>query len=238
MADSGRGVADERRIGEESHTVNSLLGNLRERPDRGAALESYRTLAEGYDASCRFVERLRLAAIDALALQPGETVYDVACGTGAVLPELARRVGASGHVVGIEQSPEMARQAVARFPGAELPVNVELLIAPVQEVRPATRADALLFCYTHDVLQSPRALDNLLAQAHPGARIAVLGLRLLPWWWGAPINLWKLWSGRRYLTTYRGLRAPWALLAERVEALRVVRCFHIGTNYLAVARVR
>jgi len=223
---------------QEKHSMNSLLGNLREGPDREAALESYRRLAQGYDASCRPIERLRLAAIDALELKPGDTVYDVACGTGAVLPELARRVGLHGRVVGIEQSPEMARVAAARFPEDVLPANVELLVAPVEEARPGAAADALLFCYTHDVLQSARALDNLLAHARPGARVAVLGLRLLPWWWGSPINLWKLWSGRRYLTTYRGLRAPWTLLAERVEALRVVRCFHIGTSYLAVARVR
>jgi SAM-dependent methyltransferase len=218
--------------------MDRLIRNLRNPPDSGASLDSYRSLAVGYDASCRYIERLRLCAIDALDLQPGDTVYDVACGTGAVLPKLAQRVGASGRVIGIEQSPEMAQQAVARFSGIELPPNVELLIAPVEKARPATLADALLFCYTHDVLQSPGALDNLLAQARPGARIAVLGLRLLPWWWGWPINLWKLWSGRRYLTTYRGLGAPWALLAERVEDLRVVRCFHIGTNYLAVARAR
>lgn len=217
--------------------VNSLLTNLRDTPDRSAALESYRVLAERYDASCRFIERLRLAAIDALALQAGETVYDVACGTGAVLPELARRVGEQGRVVGIEQSPEMARMAAARFPEAVLPPNVELLVSPVEEAKPAAAADALLFCYTHDVLQSPRALDNLLSHARPGARIAVLGLQLLPWWWGAPINLWKLWSGRRYLTTYRGLRTPWALLAERTPDLRVVRRFHAGTNYLAVGRL-
>lgn len=184
------------------------------------------------------IERLRLAAIDTLELRPGDTVYDVACGTGAVLPELVQRVGASGRVIGIEQSPEMAGRAAARFPDATSPSNVELLIAPVEEARPATPADALLFCYTHDVLQSPRALDNLLAHARPGARIALLGLRLLPWSRGGPINLWLLWRARRYLTTYRGLRAPWALFEERVEGLRIVRCFQFGTSYLAVARAR
>ncbi|MDX1375909.1 MAG: methyltransferase domain-containing protein [Burkholderiales bacterium] len=218
--------------------MNSLLGNLRESPDRDAALESYRALANGYDASCRPIERLRLAAIDALELEPGDTVYDVACGTGALLPELARRVGERGRVVGIEQSPDMARQAMARFPSGALPPNVELLVAPVEEASPRTRADALLLCYTHDVLRSPRALENLLAHARPRARIAVLGLQLLPWWWGAPINLWNLWRARRYVTTYRGLKTPWALLAERTEDLRLLRRFHLGTSYLAVGRTR
>ena len=227
-----RGLRSERR------RLNSLIDNLRTAPDRSAALERYRSLAERYDASCRLIERLRLAAVDRLELRPGDTVHDVACGTGAVLPELAQRVGAGGRVIGIEQSPEMAGRAAARFPDAALPSNVELLVAPVEEARPAAPADALLFCYTHDVLQSPRALDNLLAHARPGARIALLGLRLLPWSLGGPINLWLIWRARRYLTTYRGLKAPWALFAERVEDLRVARCSRIGTSYLAVARAR
>jgi len=217
--------------------MDKLLGRLHAGPDRDAALAYYRKLAPRYDASCRLIEPLRLAAIDALALQPGETVYDVACGTGAALPALAQRVGGNGRVIGIEQSPDMAERAAARFPGAELPANVELLIAAAEEARPPVPADALLFCYTHDVLQSPRALDNLLAHARPGARVAVLGLRLLPWWWGAPINLWNLWRGRHYRSTNRGLHAPWAQIAIRLEVLRLQRCFHLGTDYLAVGRV-
>ena len=216
--------------------MDRLLGNPRAAPDRDAALASYRMLAARYDAACRWIVPLRLAAIDALALQPGETVYDVACGTGAALPALAQRVGAQGRVIGIEQSPDMAERVTARFVGGDLPPNVEVLIAAAEEASPSRPADAMLFCYTHDVLQSPRALDNLLAHARPGARFAVLGLRLLPWWWGGPINLWSLWRGRHYRSTGRGLRAPWTSLAERAEDLRVVQCFHLGTNYLAVGR--
>jgi len=217
--------------------MDRLLGTLHAAPDRDAALASYRALAARYDAACRLIEPLRLAAIEALAPQRAETIDDIACGTGAVLPLLAQRVGADGRVIGIEQSPDMAARAVARFPGAELPANVELLVAAAEEASPSASADAMLFCYTHDVLQSPRALDNVLARARPGARVAVLGLRLLPWWWGAPINLWNLWRGRHYRSTGRGLNEPWALIATRLESLQLVRFYHLATNYLAVGRV-
>ena len=216
--------------------MNALLGGRHAAPDRAAALSSYQLLAPRYDAACRLIEPLRLAAIDVLAPKAGETVYDVACGTGAVLPSLAQRVGTRGRVIGIEQSLEMAQRAMARFPDGTLPPNVELLITAAEDASPPSPADAMLFCYTHDVLQSPRALDNLLAHARSGARVVILGLRLLPWWWGAPINLWNLWRGRHYRSTRRGLREPWALLTARVNELRVERCFHLGTNYLAVGR--
>jgi SAM-dependent methyltransferase len=225
------------RSDEELALMNALLGGLRAVPDRAAALASYRALAPRYDAACRPIEPLRLAAIDALALRSGETVYDVACGTGTVLPSLAQRVGAQGRVVGIEQCPDMAQRAMARFPDGALPPNVALLVAAAEEASPSPPADAMLFCFTHDVLQSPRALDNLLAHARSGARVALVGLHLLPWWWGAPVNLWSVWRGRHYRTTVRGLRAPWALIAERLEDLCLVRRFLLGTNYLAVGRV-
>ncbi len=43
-----------------------------------------------------------------MELQRGQTVLDIACGTGAKLLELASRVGPHGKVIGIDHSPEMA----------------------------------------------------------------------------------------------------------------------------------
>jgi ubiquinone/menaquinone biosynthesis C-methylase UbiE len=80
-----------------------VLGNLRHGPDRETALARYRALASGYDASCGRIVNIHRAAIDALELRGSETVFDVACGTGAALVELAERVGPAGTVVGIEQ---------------------------------------------------------------------------------------------------------------------------------------
>ena len=70
--------------------------------------------AEIYDA--RFVpavfgpfgERL----CDALRIEPGHAVLDVACGTGALTVAAAARAGGEGRVVGVDANPEML--AVAR----------------------------------------------------------------------------------------------------------------------------
>lgn len=50
-------------------------------------------------------------------------------------------------------------------------------------------------------------------------------------------NAWVLWGARHYLTTWRGLRQPWALLAERCQKLEVVSRFHGGTGYVALGTV-
>ena len=208
-----------------------LLDNLRHTPDRGAALARYARLAQDYDASCGWLGRMRFEALELVGASEGETVFDVACGTGAMLPALGRAVGRRGRVIGIEQCPEMAAIARGRVERAGLD-NVRIVVAPVEEARLEVFADAVLFFYTHDVLQSERALQRVLACTRPDARVVAAGVRLLGWW-ATPVNLWKLWRSRNYLSTYRGLRDPSARLARRCENWRVVATHALGTSYLA-----
>jgi demethylmenaquinone methyltransferase / 2-methoxy-6-polyprenyl-1,4-benzoquinol methylase len=59
----------------------------------------------------------RSRAVDLAAVAPGDRVVDVACGTGDLSLELARRVGPSGAVVGCDFSEQMlvfAREKAAR----------------------------------------------------------------------------------------------------------------------------
>lgn len=211
-----------------------LLDNLRDAPDRGAALASYARLAPRYDASCGWLDGVRRDMLQLLAASEGETVIDVACGSGAMLPALGRAVGSRGRVIGIEQCPEMAAVARLRAAAAGLQ-NIEIIVAPMEEATIRAAADAILFCYTHDVLQSDRALDRVLAAARPGARIVAAGARLLGWW-AAPLNRWKLWRSRHYLSTYRGLRDPAARLARHCPDWKIVATRVFGTSYLAFGR--
>ena len=207
-------------------------------PDRTAALQSYRERAAGYDRSSTNILAIRAMAIHLLGVRPGDVVFDVACGTGPALLPLAALAGPAGRVVGIEQSPEMAAIARARLAraGAEADAAaVEVIEAPVEDAVLPARADRLLFCYTHDVLQNPRALANLFAAVEPGARVVVVGIRLVSWWL-APLNLLTCWRTRHYLSTFRGLAQPWAPLRAYCPDITVVRTYHAGTSYLATGR--
>jgi ubiquinone/menaquinone biosynthesis C-methylase UbiE len=67
--------------------------------------------------------RLREVLADQAALRPGDRTLDLCTGTGAMLPALARRVGPSGLVVGLDFSGGMLKQArrkVACTPGVIL----------------------------------------------------------------------------------------------------------------------
>ncbi len=214
-----------------------LLENLRGVPDRDASLTRYRSLAPDYDDACDGITGIRQAGIDALQLRQGETVFDVACGTGWTLPVLADRVGPQGRVFGVEQCPEMAAKAQARVVDARIAARVTLIVAPIEEAPLCAAADAVLLCYTHDVLQSQCALGHLMRHVKPHARVAVVGLKFLPWWWGAPLNVYSAFRCRDYLTTYRGMREPWKPLLPWCPDLRVTRTFHAGTSYLAAGTV-
>ena len=51
---------------------------------------------------------------DAADLSSGRRVLDVACGTGVVAREAARRVGSDGAVIGLDRNPGMLAVAAAR----------------------------------------------------------------------------------------------------------------------------
>jgi ubiquinone/menaquinone biosynthesis C-methylase UbiE len=202
------------------------------------SIARYGSLAPEYDRACRYIDKSREAAVEALEVAEGQTVVDVGCGTGATLAALAERVGRSGRVIGIEHSPSMLALARARVAASGLADRVTLVESGAERAVIPDRIDALLFCYTHDVLQSPDALENLFRNAKPGARVAVVGTRLQPWWRAAPINLWVCARGWRYLTTFRGLGHPWRPLLDYCPDVRMLDTFHLGSSYLAAGRYR
>ncbi len=174
--------------------------------------------------------RLRRRTIAALELRRGDIVLDVACGTGLSLPLIVAAVGREGRVTGVELSPDMARLARERIAGAGW-ANVTLIEAAAEDAVLGGPFDALLFNFTHDVLQSPAALAHLFAGAAPGARVAASGSKLLPRWL-EPANALVRRVNAPYLTTFAGLRRPWHRLAEYVPDLKV-RAALWGAGYVA-----
>lgn len=215
-----------------------MLENLRHAPDRLLAIARYRALAANYDASCWALGGMRRRALAMLALREGDVVIDVGCGTGPMLVPLARRVGKRGRVVGIEQCPEMIAQARERVRREGVAEVVALVDVSVEETALALKADALLFFYTHDVLQSPAALEALFLCARPGARVVVAGARFLPWWWAAPLNAWTAFRARNCLTTYHGLHRPWRYLEGHYPDFTPIASNFLGTSYLGVGTFR
>ena len=203
-------------------------------PDPQLAIARYRAHAPGYDASAARTMALRRRTVARLALQPGETVLDVACGTGLSLPLLHQGVGETGRIIGVELSPDMlalARERCAR----EGWRNVTLIESAMESAEIPGPVDAVLFNFTHDVLRSPRALERIFAVARPGARVAVAGMKLAPWWM-APANVLVRAQARPYMTTFEGLARPWDLLERHLAGFERESVL-FGTGYIGWGKV-
>jgi ubiquinone/menaquinone biosynthesis C-methylase UbiE len=202
-------------------------------PDATKAAEQYRRAAPGYDRHMRRFARWQRLAVDSLDLAPGETVIDTACGTGLNFPLLEEGIGSGGRVIGIDLSAEMLEQARARV-AAHGWDNVTLIEARVEEARIDASADAALFSFTHDVLQSPQAIANVVAHLTPGARVASVGAKYAGR--NPVVNFFVRRTARPYVSTFRGLDRPWRELERYVTDLEV-RNLALGGAYVASARV-
>jgi len=200
-------------------------------PDRDAALEQYRRRASVYDRELALFEPIRRLAISRLELRPGEVVLDVGCGTGLSLSMLRQRIGPKGRIVGIEQSPEMfaqARQRVARARWA----RVTLVCSPAEDADLRVKADAALFHFTHDILQRPEAIANVLGHLNPGARVVASGLKWAAPWLLRPVNWLVLPAALRSVTSLDGMDRPWQLLQEQLGPMDVESRL-LGGTYIA-----
>jgi len=104
--------------------------------------------------------------LQALALQPGDSVLEVGTGSGyisACLGELAREV------ISIERVPELAARARANLDAARLGTNVRVDVADALAYEPGRQFDAV--CVTAAVDQVP---DRFLQWLRPGGRLFVV----------------------------------------------------------------
>jgi ubiquinone/menaquinone biosynthesis C-methylase UbiE len=183
----------------------------------------YQKLAPYYDklAAPAFGTVFQREAIRLLQLRSGDVVVDVGCGTGACFPFIEAAIGETGRLIGIDLVPEMLERARLRVTEAGWS-NVTLINAAAEQARLKVEADAFLFSFTHDVLQSLQALRNLFRHAKPGARVAACGIKWAPWWSFA-LNAYVAQVAWQYHSTHRGLSSPWAQLAQFVRNLEVRR---------------
>jgi SAM-dependent methyltransferase len=120
-----------------------------------AVAEFYGDNAALYDriATLPPVGRWRARAVAALDLDPGDTVVEMGCGTGANLPYLRRAVGPGGRVVGVDLTGPLlarARDRVAHEGWANVHVVQGDATSP-----PVTAPDALLATFVVGLLDDP-----------------------------------------------------------------------------------
>lgn len=144
-----------------------------------ADVDFFNSKAAGWDADNTLSTDEKISTVLALAgVREGDSVLDVGCGTGVLLPAMLRTVGCSGRVTGIDFAREMLGLARAKHPDAD---NLELRLADVEAEPVEGRFDRImLYCvfpHLHRAGATLRRLytDNLndggtLTIAHPVGR--------------------------------------------------------------------
>ena len=96
----------------------------------GKVGDEWATHAERIDA---MLAPLTDAALQLGAFRSGERVLDIGCGAGATTLEIARRVGATGSVVGVDLSPQLL--SVAQSRASQAGASAEFMEADASQMR-------------------------------------------------------------------------------------------------------
>jgi ubiquinone/menaquinone biosynthesis C-methylase UbiE len=168
-------------------------------------------MADGRNWSARYIDRLYRAvagiypayvtigslgafpalyrrAAAALRLRPGDTVFDLCCGTGLMIPHLAAAVGPQGRIVGIDRSSAMLRQARLLAQRQRIG-TVEFLQCDLAHFRPDRTVDAAISCIALSCIPDCEAiLRNIIRSVRPGGRIVVVDSFLNHGRWYFPLG--------------------------------------------------
>jgi ubiquinone/menaquinone biosynthesis C-methylase UbiE len=211
-------------------------------------IETYRKKAKHYDITSRFYpapgypqRAQRLRAVQALGLCPGDSVVDIACGTGLNFALIEEAIGPAGRIVGVDLTDAMLAQAQARIETNGWS-NISLVQADAADFDFPTEVDAILSTYAlSQVPECAEVIAHGAAALSGGGRWVVLDLKV-------PANTprWLAHVGTAVVRPFASidewiLRRPWevirAAMQEELADLSWIELF-FGTAFLAAGSRR
>ena len=123
--------------------------------------------------------RLRSLTVDQALLQPGDSVLDVGCGTGAVTIPAKVRVGEAGKAAGIDPAPEMI--AVAHKKAKRAGLEIDFRVGVIESLPFADNTfdavtSSLMMHHLTDRLRV-KGLAEIWRTLKPGGRILIADMR-------------------------------------------------------------
>jgi ubiquinone/menaquinone biosynthesis C-methylase UbiE len=206
-------------------------------------IETYRKKARHYDLTSllypvpsypHWAQRVR--AIQALGLHAGDSVVDVACGTGLNFPLIQKVIGPSGRITGVDLTDAMLARAEDRV-AANGWENVSLVQSDAAEFSFPAGVDAILSTYAlTQVPECAQVIAHGAAALCGGGRWVTLDVK-------APDHMpaWLAQLGTAIVRPFASIdewvmRRPWeairAAMEEELSDLSWIELF-FGTAFLA-----
>lgn len=107
--------------GAENHATGINVKSF-EAMDASKEVQAYIDILDVFDA-LPGIQDLKKAAIERCRIREGMSILDAGCGTGLETTRLARLVGSSGKVMGLDASRNLLAEASRRVEGSQLPIE-------------------------------------------------------------------------------------------------------------------
>ncbi|WP_290819147.1 class I SAM-dependent methyltransferase [Halovivax sp.] len=191
-----------------------------------------------YDGLMGLAAPLRDDAFDALSIESGESVLDLACGPGTNFERLREAVGPEGTIIGLDYSPGMARRA-AELVDERGWENVHVVLADAAETcGPESSFDAVLTTFAlHTMPDADAVVENVHDVLGSGGRFVVLDSRPITDGPARLVNPLYERAIARFVNHQRG-RDTLELLDAPFDRVTVLETYDAGAGYLAVTEKR
>lgn len=202
--------------------------------------ELYRKRARSYDSSIWIyrlagmrIDHYRRETVNALSLKQGDTVIDLACGTGLNFPFLYDAVGQEGKIIGVDLTDSMLEQAEVRVRENGWR-NVELVQADLAQYTFPISASGILSTLAITLVPE---YDDVIRRGSaallPGGRFAVFDIKE-PDRWPQWLIRFAAWLNKPYgVSLELAARHPWESIRQVLNEVHY-REYYAGVLYISV----
>jgi len=187
-------------------------------------IQTYRKRAANYDFTANLYYLFgyrewayRRLAVKALKLLPGDTVLELACGTGINFPLFQRYIGPTGRIIGVDITDAMLEQANKRVANQGWK-NIALIQHDASTYQIPSNVNAVFSSYALSIFpDTKRVLTNIANSLAPGGRLTLIELQIPKFWhlWlaSAAVTLMKPFA----VTEEWVARRPWETIRNTIR---------------------
>lgn len=189
-------------------------------------IQTYRKRAANYDFTANLYYLFgyrewayRRMAVKALKLKPGDTVLELACGTGLNFPLFQHYIGSAGKIIGVDITDAMLEQAQKRIANHGWN-NVTLIQHDASTFQIPSQVNAIFSSFALSIFPgTEQVLMNIANSLAPSGRLVLLELQI-PTSWPAWIASTAVALMKPFAVTDDWVRRrPWETIPKTIKEL-------------------